>query len=802
MTGRLPNWIERLLGIEAGPGEGTVWSLDHSWGWPPWATLLLVAVIVGLIVAVYLRESATASLAYRLSLAAVRVLLAVLLLGMIAQYALLLHRTGLPYLAVLVDDSASMATVDRYDEKEAEALSRRLRQAGIEGGLTRLNLARLLLLERDEALLRAMGEDYKLRVYYLEDSTAGARASAAEDRRALADGLRALEPDGASTRLGSAVRSILGDLRGTAPAAIVLLTDGITTEGPSLAEAAAHARRSGVPLYAVGIGDQRPARNVKLADLLVDDVVFVDDVVNFEFKLSGEGFEGRTVTVTLREEDDPRVLAQRDVTIEAPGGPQQVRLPYRPTEEGDRRYVLEAAPLEGEVQTEDNRVEQLVHVRKEQIGVLLVEGYPNYEFRYLRNMLDRDPTVRLHTVLQEADPEYAGQDETALRVFPVRREELFDYDVIILGDVNPSRLGAASLQNLADFVDQPSKGGALVFIAGPRQFMPSAYRGTPLERLFPFDLNSVRYPDPDRVLDEGFSVTPTELGLATPPMELGDSPAESREIWNRLPPVYWMIDTPDLKPAARVLAAHPTRTTGAGRPMPLVTLHYVGAGKVLFHATDATWRWRWRVGDVFFARYWIQAIRYLSRSKLTESGRQVELAVDRGDRAEYRLGEPVRLRVTFVDERLAPAEDDGVSVVLERRGGKTERIKLHRTAFSRGVFEALRDNLPLGAYHAWLAAPTIEGKAPAVDFSVDPQAGESERLQMDAVELRRAADLTRGHFYPQAAADRLLGDLPEGRQVPVEALPPEPLWNRWPVLLLFLVLLVAEWALRKKGGMV
>ena len=26
--------------------------------------------------------------------------------------------------------------------------------------------------------------------------------------------------------------------------------------------------------------------------------------------------------------------------------------------------------------------------------------------------------------------------------------------------------------------------------------------------------------------------------------------------------------------------------------------------------------WRWRVGDVFFARYWVQAIRYLSRSKL------------------------------------------------------------------------------------------------------------------------------------------------------------------------------------------
>ena len=75
-------------------------------------------------------------------------------------------------------------------------------------------------------------------------------------------------------------------------------------------------------------------------------------------------------------------------------------------------------------------------------------------------MLARDETIELHTVLQDADVEYAEQDKASLRVFPVRRDELFAYDVIILGDVNPALLSAASLQNLADFVDQPGKGGA------------------------------------------------------------------------------------------------------------------------------------------------------------------------------------------------------------------------------------------------------------------------------------------------------------------------------------------------------
>jgi hypothetical protein len=51
-------------------------------------------------------------------------------------------------------------------------------------------------------------------------------------------------------------------------------------------------------------------------------------------------------------------------------------------------------------------------------------------------------------------------------------------------------------------------------------------------------------------------------------------------------------------------------------------------------------------------------------------------------------------------------------------------------------------------------------------------------------------------------ADRLLNELPAGRQVPVEALPPKPLWNTWPLLLGFLGLLITEWVLRKMGGMV
>jgi hypothetical protein len=412
-------------------------------------------------------------------------------------------------------------------------------------------------------------------------------------------------------------------------------------------------------------------------------------------------------------------------------------------------------------------------------------------------MLDRDNTVRLSTVLQDADLEYAELDPSALRVFPVRREELFEYDVLLFGDVNPALLSTTVMQNINEFVEQ--KGGGVAFIAGPL-YTPLAFRQTPLAAMFPIDLDSAASPRVSQgaVITEGFRVMPTELGLSSPQMQLGDTAEETARIWRQLPELYWLLETPALKPAARVLAEHPTRLAADGRKLPVFLLQYVGAGKVLFHATDDTWRWRYRVGDVFFSRYWVQTIRYLSRSKLLGKDRSAELTTDR---REYRRGEAARVRARFGDERLAPAEDDGVTVVAEREGHKTERVKLARNATNRGVFEGVVPALGDGSYHLWIATPALEGQAPAADFLVVPPPGEFERVQMDVAELTRAAEETRGRFYRIGDSRRLAADLPAGRQVPIEALPPKPLWNQPWLLALFLGLLTTEWVLRKRKGM-
>ena len=385
-----------------------------------------------------------------------------------------------------------------------------------------------------------------------------------------------------------------------------------------------------------------------------------------------------------------------------------------------------------------------------------------------------------------------------LKIFPVRREDLAAYDVVIFGDVNPSLLSPAALQNLADFVDH-GDGGALVLVSGPK-FMPQAYRGTPLARLMPFDPAKTRNPEPDKPLAEGFVARPTEMGLASPSMQLADSPEQNKAIWQKLPPLYWMTEVSDLKPSARVLAEHPTRNGADGKRLPLIIMQYVGGGgKVLFHATDETYRWRRRMGDLYFARYWVQTLRFLSRAKRADGDRSALLTTDRRD---YSLGDPVRMRVHFSDDRLVPLDDNGVTVELEQIGRQTQKVQLHRTKTGRGQFEAVLNNLPAGGYHAMMIAPTLPGKVSSTDFVVAPPQTEMARLQMDATEMRQAAEVTKGHYYTYKDASDLIDALPDGRQVPIESLPPVPLWNRWPLLALFLGLLIGEWLLRKRKGMV
>ena len=250
-----------------------------------------------------------------------------------------------------------------------------------------------------------MAESHKLRFYYLSGMKEGKRT----DVPGILKQLKTSEANGDSTRLGSAIHSALDELRGTTPAAIVLATDGINTEGPDLLDAARYARRKGVPLLVIGVGGEHPARDLKLSDLEVEDLVFANDLLQFRFKLTAQDFAGKTVSIVLRREKRPgrsedkgETVGRIAVTVAADGRPQEVVLPYRPTETGQYRFTIDIEPPTGGLPAHYPPLARSIRVREEKIHVLLVDGSPRFEYRFRYNLLIRDKTIELHTFLQSA----------------------------------------------------------------------------------------------------------------------------------------------------------------------------------------------------------------------------------------------------------------------------------------------------------------------------------------------------------------------------------------------------------------
>ncbi len=791
-------FFEWYLGLPATQtGEGTRW----EWGWQtPWPQgwpvafvgVLAAAFVVGLWWA-YHREAALLKRWQVATLAILRMTAVIGAMALWAQPTLWVAKTGLPAVVVLFDSSASMSFRDGGGGTGTDD--------GSNAGQRRFDQVTDLLLKQNCQWLRALSQGRPLRLFQFAGQATPVELTelATEaDWQQLGDRLRKLEPDGTETRPAEAVRQVLAELRGMPPAAMVIFTDGVASEGDAdkLSTVADLVRRRGVPIFVVPVGSDVAGRDVHLFDVVMDDVAFKGDPVAVAGKIRTTGFPNGKTTVSIKRVDTGATLATVEVPQRSDGQPVRFETTVKIDDAGEIDLELEAPVITGESDKLNNRERRHLSVREEKLHVLLVESGPRYEFRYLKQWLERDNSVDLQTLLVDADPEYAQEDRTALPYFPVQREALWKYDVIVLGDVSLTQLGATAPGWIVDFVRE--KGGGLILVSGPRA-NPRGWAGSVFESLLPVPSEALPAIPLSADATEAFSPQLTLDGQkGVPIFRLADSETASIQVLKGLPGFYGLVELPRLKPGVRVLAEHPFRR-GERERLPVMTLQQVGAGKVLFHATDELWRWRFRQGDAYYGRYWGQAIRYLSRGKLLGQDRAVEFTTDR---QVYRRSEPVLLRVRFVEERQAPTDDAAVRVVVEQNSGGRQEVSLRPLAFAPNVFEGQIIPTGDGGYHAWISRPSFTGPPPAADFRVESTQRELQQRMTDRADLKLAAQRAGGRLIPLAEAKSIPEWVPPGIAVPLEYGVAVPLWQRSEPLLLLALILGAEWFLRRRWRLV
>jgi hypothetical protein len=737
----------------------------------------------------------------------------------------------------LAKEAENLRAEARALKEEAEAL-RKIAQSpetAKSEQMQRLQLAQALLRRKNSAQLdwlETLLSQRKVKVHIYQCAGRAARLKTITEpeelaeARELLEGLRA-KPENDTSQHGSSLRQVLTDFSGRPPAAVIVVTDGVTTQGEDLAKAARDLAKiakekkdAPTPLFFVGVGDAHEVRDLKLEGLQVSDSVWVNDWLVFQVQVVGQGYTDLEVPLTLSEKDkdgNEKVLETKKVKVDPHGKPVKVEIRHQPKEPGEKLYVLKVPEQEDEVKPADNnRLERAVYVRETKvIKVLYVEGAPRYDYRYIKHLLERESarekgnkSIDLRVLLLDADESYAKEDKSALNPpdFP-NKTELSQYDVIIFGDVDPRspKIGEPNLKNVAEFVRE--RGGGFLMVAG-EEFSPHAYKDTPLADILPIEVTGPQPAEPEEGWAEPYHLEVTPVGRSHPIFRFAMDEAENSAICNRLAEMFWWSEGYRPKPLAEVLAVHPKRPAvdprrpGGGRERhPLVLHQFVGSGRSMFFGFDESWRWRYREDELRFNEFWIQTVRYLSKNR---SGR-VELHLDR--QVPYREGEPIKITVRFPDDAPAPTTTPEVTVLKELPPSQPglapridkEKLVLAKLEGSRAIFEGLMTRTPNGKYQFWLSAPPVTTGKPHAECRVLPPEGEMDHLRMDQPVMKEAGDVTGGRFFTLADADQLLDALPSGKRVALNTQGlPHQLWNHAILLLLALTLVGMEWFLRKR----
>ena len=336
------------------------------------------------------------------------------------------------------------------------------------------------------------------------------------------------------------------------------------------------------------------------------------------------------------------------------------------------------------------------------------------------------------------------------------------------------------------------RGGSLLIIAG-EEHMPQDYAGTPLEAVMPVVIGPSA--DPLRS-EETFQWQRTPEGKRSPIMQLEDNSADNEAAWDSLRGMLWAAGVPRAKPGATVLAVHPTRRNADG-PYPLVAVQPFGAGKCFIELVDSTWVWRWRVGDRYFYRYWGQVFRALTPKEIPGNSRFVQL---NADRSNYRLGEKVSLSARLLNQYYRPIKADNATATLSYQNGVTQKVVLNPAPGTPGLFTAEVTPDRVGKYEVSLISPANPNAKATAAYIVESLALEKQKPELDEPALRKIAAAGSGKYYQPNELAKWMQSLPDNG-LTVKSETETEIWDRWPLLILFLTPLGLEWLLRKRTGL-
>lgn len=602
----------------------------------------------------------------------------------------------------------------------------------------------------------------------------------------------------ATTDLAAAFRSATGS--GTRKDAVtLLLTDGRHNSGDSPVAIARELAAAGGRVVTVAVGAAEDPPDLAILKLEHPQSVFRRDQVRGVVVVHDRAPAGAPFVLQIRSGND--VLWQQQAVATGAGerridfsfvvnelveqlagaAPEGITLNTVPLD-----LTAAITPLADEASVENNEAALRLSAVVQRQRVLLLDGRSRWETRYLRNLFERDEQWELNTVLAGPGTQQAELVRgTAAGQFPENRDQLFGYDLVILGELEQSLLSTAEQRWLRDFVDL--RGGGLIVIDGQRGTLP----GFVPETLG--DLMPVSWQQTSPVAAVALRLT--DRGAADPMLKVEREDERNRVFWTRLPPPQALVPVQAL-PGSEVLV----EAEVPGATLPVLVSRRSGAGQVLYLATDETWRWRYKSADVWHQRIWNQLARSVMARSFSVSSEY--LAVDSGA-VTYQEGQAVDVRIRLQDAEGRPAVQATADALVWRDGRVAATVSLTPDEHVPGIYRGRVTGLSRGEYEvsvqvAGYGADALRARS---RFAVIGETAlELREGSVNAGLLRELATVGGGEFLREADLQRLpeiLSVYSNGRIVESDSL----LWQSYWWFSAMLLLLTCEWLLRRRAGL-
>jgi hypothetical protein len=674
-----------------------------------------------------------------ISLRSIGMFLLFLLLGE-PLLSLVTHSVDQPIISVLVDNSQSMAIIDRTGRRDETLKS---------------------ILHSN--MWKQINKDGRL-TYSVFDAKVRGLAAITDD---------SLTFRGEATNIAEALKSVKKTSASSNLQAVVLITDGNPTIGMNpLYEA----EELGVPVFTVGVGDTIEQKDLLIRKTLTNEITYAGAKVPVNVTVHSAGFGGERVRISIH--DGATILDEKSLILDSGTRDYLVPLSFVTEKEGVHKFTAEVSNLQGELTQRNNRTSFFIKVLKNKLRVALIAGAPNQDAAFIRRAMASDKNIEVIPFIEKNDGQFY---ENTLKA-----EALKAVDCIVLIGFPTDHSNPHSIQTVLNAGDAEKP--FLIILSRTLDFD----KLHALDPLLPFRTENVT-----RDELQVFAVV-SEKQQNSPILKI--SSINTVQLWSKLPPIFRQQGNFRSKIESEVLAT--VRLQSMPLTDPFIVVRNMNKKKSLAVLGYGLWRWNMLSDEgsgteQMLEHFISNAIRWLTTQ---EDSRKIRV---QSSKHIYTTQDAVEFIAQVYDDNYQPLDDAQIEVRVNN-GSETSPIVLNALGSGQyqGEFETLREG-EYKFTATVMANGTALGSDQGA-FSVGSQNEEFLETRMNKPLLQQIAAQTGGRYYDSNNFGSLANDvtmMPIFKPRDISKSAEIEIWNsRW-MLALVIFIFALEWFFRKRNGM-